>query len=383
MKFLHRNKISKTILIISDIHLGAGSFYKTRRNILEDFHYDKELVEFLKYFSGKNYLNKEIELIINGDFFDLLAVPFVPFFDDEFWSEEAGLEKLKIILEAHPEVIKGLKNFLSVKNKKITFILGNHDAEMIFPSLQEEFLSCFNEDERAHISILTNPSEEYIPEEGIVIKHGHDYEIAHTFHPETSIIIDEVGKKYFLPPWGSYYVTRVINKFKEERDHVNAVRPIKKFIINGLIYDTLFTLRFLFANAYYFIMVRFIFFFKSKKNFQDLIKHISSELKLFIDGSTIGEDFFRNRPEAKALIVGHTHDPEIKTYSNGTTFINTGTWTRMYNLDFGKQSQGARLTYAQIDFTKKSKNKNSYFEIANIALNEWKGNRNLPYDEFL
>ena len=31
----------------------------------------------------------------------------------------------------------------------------------------------------------------------------------------------EDGSKYFIPPWGSYYVTRVINKFKEERDHIN------------------------------------------------------------------------------------------------------------------------------------------------------------------
>ena len=87
MRFLRANKAQKTVLVISDIHLGAGTYVKGIKNFLEDFHYDEEMVDFLNYYSSGDYEKREVELIINGDLFDLLAVPFVEYFDDEFWSD--------------------------------------------------------------------------------------------------------------------------------------------------------------------------------------------------------------------------------------------------------------------------------------------------------
>ena len=384
MRFLRKNKIKRSILVISDIHLGAGAIIHNRRNFLEDFHYDSELVEFLKYFSSGDYSNREIDLIINGDLFDLLAVPFVPFFDDEFWSEKAALQKLKMITEAHPEVIEGLVNFISSKKRKIVFILGNHDAECVFPSLQKYLLSLFPEEDRERFTIISTSNGEYIPVEGVVLKHGHEYEIAHQYDPKDSVVVSEAGESYFIPPWGSYYVTRVINKFKEEKDHINSVRPIKKFLINGMIYDTLFTMRFLFANSWYFIMVRFIDIFKNNRNIIKVIKDALSELELFHDLESFPQDFFSSRPEVKALIVGHTHEPIFRSYADGNIFINTGTWTKMHHLDFGKRSNEDQLTYAHIDIkdVDKEQEKLGEKEELEISLNEWKGINPLPFCEY-
>ena len=83
MRFLKNDKFNKSILVISDIHLGAGYMVDGKRNYLEDFHYDSELVDFLEYYSSNEYAGREVELIINGDLFDLLAVPFVEYFDDD------------------------------------------------------------------------------------------------------------------------------------------------------------------------------------------------------------------------------------------------------------------------------------------------------------
>jgi len=43
----------------------------------------------LKFYSTGTYDKRPVELIINGDFLDFLAVPYVNYFDDEFWSEKA------------------------------------------------------------------------------------------------------------------------------------------------------------------------------------------------------------------------------------------------------------------------------------------------------
>ncbi len=378
MKFLRKDKIEKSIIVISDIHLGAGEYVNGQRNYLEDFHSDDALIEFLEYFNSGEFASREIELVINGDFFDLLAVPFVNFYEDEFWSEDAAKAKMKLILDAHPEVMEALGKFLKNKNKKITFIIGNHDAELVFESLQKMVIDCIPEDVRERFSILLNPDADYRPTEKVCIKHGHEYELAHIFDPNDSIVINEDGKKYFTPPWGSYYVTRVINKFKEERDHVNAVRPINKFLINGLIYDTFFTMRFMLANFFYFVMVRSLFLFNQSKTLKDWIYHIFKEIELFQDFESLTYDYLQNNDDTDVLIVGHTHDPICRTYSNGKTFINTGTWTRMFHLDFGKGGTSEQLSFAKIDVLK---GKDSEKEIR-AKLNIWKGVTKLPYNTF-
>lgn len=379
MKFHQKSNINKTILVISDLHLGAGLSVHNRKNFLEDFHYDKELIEFIEYHLSGHYLDREIELIINGDFFDLLAVPFVPFFDDEYWSEVAALEKLKMIVNAHTEVVNALKFFLKFPRNKLVYIIGNHDAELIFPALQNYIFSLFNENDRHKLKILLNQSQSYSPVDGVVLKHGHEFELAHHFSSQ-SLITDIDGNKYFLPPWGSYYVTRVINKFKEGRDYINAVRPVNKFIINGVIYDTLYTLRFIFSNFYYFFMVRFMLLFKKNNKWSKVFELIKNEIELFKNYETLTEEAILNNPNLHALIVGHTHDPIFREYDDGSIFINTGTWTKMYNLDFGKNYYGARLTFARIDV--KERTEESSFDHLEITLNEWKGRNDLPFKEF-
>ena len=386
MKFLQKNDIKKTIVVISDLHLGAGLRVNNRRNFLEDFYYDKELIEFIDYHSSGHYLDREVELIINGDLFDLLAVPFVRYFDDEFWSEKAALDKLKMIINAHMGVIEALKDFLSYPKNTIVYIIGNHDAELVFESLRAYIIALFPAEDRYKFRILLNDDTVYIPEEGIVLKHGHEYELAHQFSIKTCIATDINHNKYFIPPWGSYYVTRVINKFKEGRDYINAVRPVNKFVINGIIYDTLYTFRFIFANIYYFMMVRFVMIFKQNKKMSEVFNHVKNDIQLFKNYEALTEEYVTSNENIKALIVGHTHDPIFHEYDDGSIFINTGTWTKMYNLDFGKNFYGARLTFARIDVKEKliaeAGEKIGRFDHLEINLNEWKGRSDLPFKEF-
>ncbi|HLW57064.1 MAG TPA: metallophosphoesterase [Bacteriovoracaceae bacterium] len=380
MKSLQKDKIAKLILVISDLHLGAGKMYKGKRNLLEDFHYDNELIEFLNYYSSGEYSNTKVELVINGDFLDFLAVPYVEFYDDEFWSETAALEKLRMIMRAHQGVLKAMKNFLSSPGKTIVYIIGNHDAEFVFDSLKEEFCNFFGE-YKDKITI-SNEISTYIPAKGVCIQHGHQYERAHEFDANNSIVETLSGEKYFIPPWGSYYVTNVINKYKQERSYINEVRPIKHFLIHGIIFDTFFTLRFMLSNFYYFVMVRFWHFYMQRRSLRKVLDDIWRELELFQDYETLTRQFFEKNSDAKVLIVGHTHAPTLRLYSDGTTFINTGTWTRMINLDLGQWHQGSALTYAKV-IVKSEEYELSDFETAvEVDLMNWMGIQNLPYSEY-
>ena len=379
MRFLKRDHIRKTVLIISDLHLGAGSHFEGKPNFLEDFYHDKELVEFFDYYSTESYETLDVELVINGDFFDFLAVPFVSYFDDEFWTQAAALDKLKIILNAHSEVIKGMDDFLKKKNKKIVYIIGNHDAELVFKGVREHFISILSKEARKNFSFYLEG--EYHPVEGVLIKHGHEYERAHQFNPIKSIIKCSANVEYFVPPWGSHYVIRVINKFKEERGYINQLYPIRNFLIYGLIFDTLFVLRFLFAHIYYYIMVRVVTIFQKRGSLRQMLKDIIQDLQLFDGHREVVDSFFRKN-KLKALIMGHTHQPCFETYEEGRIFINTGSWMKMVNLDFSSGIPGTNLTYCQIDISEKKPSSSEEFEHIELSLNNWQGRRELPYTTF-
>jgi UDP-2,3-diacylglucosamine pyrophosphatase LpxH len=380
MKSHQKNNVQKVILVISDLHLSAGKMIKGKRNLLEDFHYDNELIDFLKYYANGDYKDVPVELVINGDFLDFLAVPYVEYYDDEFWSEKASLAKLKMIMAAHRGVLEALKLFVSHPEKNIIYIIGNHDAEFVFDSLKEEFLSFF-EEFAPRISISNNRTQ-YTPTNGVSILHGHQYERAHNFDQLNAVIETTSGEKYFNPPWGSYYVTNVINKYKQERSYINSVRPIKHFIIHGILFDTFFTLRFILSNIYYFFMVRFWHFYMMKKSFGQIFQDLYRELELFQDFETLTRQYFEKNPESRVLIVGHTHTPALRMYSDGTIFINTGTWTRMVNLDLGQWNYGNVLTYAKILVKNKDYDLMNFDKNVEVDLKYWMGINNLPYSEY-
>ena len=61
----------KLKFILSDLHIGAG--YANGGNHLEDFTVDEELVNFVHEIQRESKRDQcEIELIINGDFFEFL-----------------------------------------------------------------------------------------------------------------------------------------------------------------------------------------------------------------------------------------------------------------------------------------------------------------------
>lgn len=381
MKSRRSSDIKKIVLVISDLHLGAGKHVKGRRNMLEDFHYDAELVDFLNWHCENDNENRDIELVINGDFLDFLAVPFVEFFDDEFWSEEASLEKLKMVMRAHRGVMQALKNFVSKPNKKITYIIGNHDAELVLDSLKREFKSFFGPELEDRV-VLRNDLNIHVPVPGVHILHGHQYERAHEFDPEKSVLTTDEGRKYFIPSWGSYYVINVINRYKQERPYINAVRPIKHFMIHGLLFDTFFILRFALSNFHYYFMVRFWYYVMLRVGWRQIAQDLIHELTLFQDYEGLTREYFEHNPEAKVLVVGHTHNPTLRLFSDGTAFINTGTWTNMVNLDLTQWNHSQTLPYARITTYAEQIDFEKYDEQVEVDLKVWKGTDTSPYKDF-
>ena len=108
------------------------------------------------------------------------------------------------------------------------------------------------------------------------------------------------------------------------------------------------------------------------------------ELKAFQLSESVVEDFFDQRKDIGVRIMVHTHDPTMRTYSDGTTFINTGTWIKMHYLDFDKQAYNYDLTYAQVNIKKLKVEVGDSRNLGNLDVyfNVWKGKSEKPYREF-
>jgi predicted phosphodiesterase len=113
-----------------------------------------------------------------------------------------------------------------------------------------------------------------------------------------------------------------------------------------------------------------------------VMEDLFRELELFQDYETLTRQFFEKNTESRVLIVGHTHNPTLRIYNDGTIFINTGTWTRMVNLDLGSWNNGNSLTYAKILIKKLDYELEDFDKNVEVDLKYWMGINNLPYHEY-
>src|SRR5262245_40770649 len=101
----------KLELVISDFHLSRGKWLKNgRRNPLEDFHQDERFKEMLDFYSSGKYSTWDVELVVNGDFFDPLAIVPVDGRELDYpheVEEPAAVAKFISIIEGHPIAMDG------------------------------------------------------------------------------------------------------------------------------------------------------------------------------------------------------------------------------------------------------------------------------------
>ncbi|OFZ00826.1 MAG: hypothetical protein A2Z97_02235 [Bdellovibrionales bacterium GWB1_52_6] len=346
--------MDKVKLIISDCHLSAGKFFEGRLNPHEDFKFDDEMVELFEFFSSSIYGDGpggavEVELFINGDFFDFLNVPYFGEFEDAI-TEEISLTKLEAIIAGHPKVMAALKRFASKPNKKITYLVGNHDADLFFEKVRERIVREWDPEgsyPSEKVEIIADRDRVRL-EGGVEIHHGNQFEAVNSMNFECPTIASHMSEPVLNLPWGSFYVLKIVNRLKWEREHLHRVRPVKVFVLMGLLTDPLFTLKYVFLSAYYFLQTRFFYSSRRSAKLKQTIDIVKQESALFQDLEKQARRILDQESEVKTVIFGHTHRPMNKVYPDGKQYINTGTWTQMINLDWVTLGQQFCLTFALV-----------------------------------
>lgn len=350
-------KKERFLIVISDCHLSAGRFFEGHLNHHEDFQFDDEMCEMFEYFSSGAYGDTEhgpteVELFINGDFLDFLNVPIGGEFEDVI-TEDVALHKLEAIIAGHPKVMAAIRHFASLPGKKVTYLIGNHDADLFFPKVRERIVREWDSEGRTaseKVKILADRDRVQF-EGGLEIHHGNQFEAVHVLNFEKPLLQEDVEQPVLNIPWGSFYVLKIINRLKSEREYIDKIRPVKLYVLVGLLIDPWFTIRFMFLSMFYFFKTRFVYSPKRRARLSVTARILKQETNLLLDLEREAREHLDQNPMLKTVIFGHTHKPMNKVYPDGKQYINTGTWTKMINLDWRSLGRAQySMTFAHVRF---------------------------------
>lgn len=347
-------------LVVNDFHLGKGPVLKDGTvNILEDFRYGKRFAEFLEYYRTGEFAEAHVELIINGDFLNLLQIDYMGI-HTYLVTERMVVHAVRAIIAGHPDVFEALREFAEAPNHEIAYIIGNHDIGLLFDGARKVLLETIGPKLRFY--------DTYYEFDHVRVEHGHMYEAINATDPQNFVLRDpDYPEPVLNLPWASLFVTTFLPKIKKDRPFVDKVKPFTGYMRWALIHDTWFALK-----------TGIFVFFSFLRMMVLARKHPLLDFKMNwarVKGTTIYPSFvkearkiLRSHPHLHAIIFGHTHVLRYRQWGGGKEYFNTGTWNEVTSLDIADFGLQTLLTYGFIEIPPQGSGQR-----ARIRLKEWKG----------
>lgn len=335
-------------VVVSDIHMGTGA-RPGLANPYEDFHHDDRLAELMRHYAGGEFADADVEMVIAGDFLDLLKVPYRGRFETEV-TEEIALDKVRRCVIGHPEVFDALAAFAAAPGHRVTYITGNHDLEVAFPRVQDLL--------RARLGLAADsgaiqflPAQEFyrLPG-GVVVTHGHMFEAVNRTDAIGALTTTGDGRTIVKLPFGSQFFVRVLAPVKAEQPLIDLVHPLSSFILWGLLFDLRFTLRVLWRMAEFILTTHVRREHIRAAGFLGTVQMLFEEVALSGRLERRALRLLRSSADVGTLIVGHSHGAKVRRFPRGKVYVNTGTWVRLVSLDLHDLGTRNYLTYALVEY---------------------------------
>jgi len=329
-------------LIVSDFHLGSGRYFRDgSRNILEDFNYDDAFVSFLNHYCTGEFANAEVELIINGDFLNLLQINYKgvhPY----LMTERIVLEGVRQTVQGHLELFDGLKKFAAVPHHSIVYVVGNHDQGLLFEKPRQYLRDFLNHDIRFYDS--------HYEFDGVHVEHGHMHEWPSRFDPSKYFITHGLPEPVLNLPWGSLFVAKLLPRMKMERPYVDKVKPFASMLRWMIFNDIFFAIKWLFKVMVFFVETMILQKYYHKYSNLRTVVSILKEFTIYPNFEREAARVLEANREVHTVIMGHTHVLRYRRYREGKEYFNTGTWNEATSLQVGNLGTLICLTFALIEY---------------------------------
>lgn len=211
----------RRLVIISDLHIGGER--------LPMMGHPEKLCQFLSqvadYSADKD---EKIELVINGDFVDFLAIE--PY---QAWTptEDETISKLQRVFQQFSAVFDALAKCVA-KIHNLTILLGNHDIESAFPKVREALLARLGADSHRCLFIANN---EAYRRGDVLIEHGNRYDAWNAVnYDDLRRTISQMSRLEPLSDFdvapGSQMVEKFVNQLKVEYPFIDLLKPETKIL---------------------------------------------------------------------------------------------------------------------------------------------------------
>lgn len=330
----------KLKLVVSDLHLGRGKTLEGGAiNSLEEFHFDEKFAEFLHYYSSGQYLDAEVELIMNGDILNFLQVDFRGHYLTVI-TEPISLEVMEGIVKGHPVFFNALREFLKKEGKSLTYVVGNHDQAMLWPRCREYF------DQALEVNVKYKNIVYYF--DGVHIEHGHMHEAANRLDPKKFFLKKDLAEPILNLPFGSHFFVDFVLKIKHQYPYVDKIRPFRRMMKWAFLNETMFTIKGFISLVFYFLRSMFVVDPRRHWPFRSIIQ-VLLESAIFPDLSESARRVLQSE-RIHTVIFGHSHVYQYRQWAEDMEYFNTGTWTEITSLDMPSLGKITKLTYVHIEY---------------------------------
>jgi UDP-2,3-diacylglucosamine pyrophosphatase LpxH len=208
----------KITLIISDTHIGAA-------DASDDHVYNNDqLTKFIRKMSESTEGRKgDIELFINGDFFEFAQVlpeAYTLNSSTAWCSETESLLKLEEIIKGHSDIFEALKYFQETGNA-VTIAAGNHDVDLYWQKVQKRI-----RDKAGAVRFELGKDLCTRHDGRLLIGHGHHLDVANAFKRWDDPFVDFGGEKRLEMCPGTLFMVKFVNWLEAEYPFSDNMIPV-------------------------------------------------------------------------------------------------------------------------------------------------------------
>jgi UDP-2,3-diacylglucosamine pyrophosphatase LpxH len=330
----------KIILVVSDLHLGVGRTLENGQlNSLEEFNFDEKFSEFLHYYTTGKYADHEVELVFNGDILNFLQIDYRGHFLTVI-TEPICMDIIKRIVTGHPVFFKAVRDFAQKPGNSITYVVGNHDQAMLWPSTRTYLNGVVASTVRFKNLVYFF--------DGVHIEHGHMHEAANRLDPRKFFLKKNLAEPILNLPFGSHFFVEFVLKIKQRYPHVDKIRPFNRMLRWALFNETWFTIQNILSLLLYFL--KSIFTNDPRRMFPfSRIVRVLLESAVFPDLSESARRVLQDE-RVHTVCFGHSHVYQYRQFAENREYFNTGTWTDLTSLDIASLGKITKLIYVVFEY---------------------------------
>jgi len=206
---------SRSIVVVSDMHMGIGRTASGGWHPFEDFRWSSEFAAFLQAVDQEGH--SAVDLVLNGDTFELLQSTVDgcnPPETDAGCREAEALARVERVLSAHGPEVDALAQFARAGSNRVVFVPGDHDAALTRPSIARRLVGALRAPS-GRVEVATSGS--WVSSDGkVYAEHGHQIgSNPHHFENWPAATVTHAGGEYLARPWGERAVQALYNRLEE------------------------------------------------------------------------------------------------------------------------------------------------------------------------